>query len=348
MDGFVTDYISFFTVEMGRQPTYDEYRQIMTGYTPEQVPVISEIARGFGVFDHWFSEVPSQTMTNRSFWTAATSSGFVVNRPMSNFMRHNRRDDLRPAGGARQDVEGLCARARPDLLHRDHPHGAPKERFRHQLRAVLRVRAGRGRRAPFPTSRSSSRTCWRATATTTPPSGGPCFPGSRSPIDPPFIDPRRRGVPGAHLRRHEDRHRSPVGSNVFNTTALHRLGRARRHLRPRAAGAGPATRPIGTKGAARLPVRSVRVPGPGHHRLALGGGQGAVFNDEYRHTSMIATLRRCGTLASRSPIVMRRPDLSPCARPRGAPRPRHVAYHLQAVSPNMGGPPACPARTFTP
>ena len=39
MDGFVTDYISFFTVEMGRQPTYDEYRQIMTGYTPEQVPV---------------------------------------------------------------------------------------------------------------------------------------------------------------------------------------------------------------------------------------------------------------------------------------------------------------------
>ena len=33
MDGFVTDYISFFTVEMGRQPTYDEYSQIMTGYT---------------------------------------------------------------------------------------------------------------------------------------------------------------------------------------------------------------------------------------------------------------------------------------------------------------------------
>src|SRR5580704_9130757 len=41
MDGFVTDYISFFTAEMGRQPTYDEYSQIMTGFTPEQVPVIS-------------------------------------------------------------------------------------------------------------------------------------------------------------------------------------------------------------------------------------------------------------------------------------------------------------------
>ena len=40
MDGFVTDYISFLTVELGRQPTYEEYSQIMTGYTPEQVPVI--------------------------------------------------------------------------------------------------------------------------------------------------------------------------------------------------------------------------------------------------------------------------------------------------------------------
>jgi phospholipase C len=89
MDGFVTDYISFLTVEFGRQPTYAEYSQIMTGYEPAQVPVISGLARGFGVFDHWFSEVPSQTMANRSFWTAASSSGFVVNRPVTNFMRHN-------------------------------------------------------------------------------------------------------------------------------------------------------------------------------------------------------------------------------------------------------------------
>ena len=89
MDGFVTDYISFLSVELGRQPTYEEYSQIMTGYTPEQVPVISTLARGFGVFDHWFSEVPSQTFANRSFWTAASSSGFVVNRPVTNFMRHH-------------------------------------------------------------------------------------------------------------------------------------------------------------------------------------------------------------------------------------------------------------------
>lgn len=77
MDGFVTDYISAFTSEMGRQPAYDEYAQIMTGYTPEQVPAISAIARGFAAFDHWHCEVPSQTFTNRSFFHAAGSSGFV-------------------------------------------------------------------------------------------------------------------------------------------------------------------------------------------------------------------------------------------------------------------------------
>src|SRR4029079_7951179 len=89
MDGFVTDYISTFTAEMGRQPTYDEYAQIMTGYTPEQVPVLSGIARAFGVFDHWFCEVPSQTFMNRSFWTAATSSGLVVNAPYRKWFTQN-------------------------------------------------------------------------------------------------------------------------------------------------------------------------------------------------------------------------------------------------------------------
>jgi phospholipase C len=89
MDGFVADYISAFTAEMGHQPSYDEYAQIMTGYAPEQVPVISAIARGFATFDHWFCDVPSQTFTNRSFYHAATSSGFVVNGPYENFPLKN-------------------------------------------------------------------------------------------------------------------------------------------------------------------------------------------------------------------------------------------------------------------
>ncbi len=89
MDGFVTDYISTLTGEVGRQPTYDEYAHIMTGYTPEQLPVLSGIARDFGVFDDWLCEVPSQTFMNRSFWTAATSSGLVVNSPISKWFTKN-------------------------------------------------------------------------------------------------------------------------------------------------------------------------------------------------------------------------------------------------------------------
>ena len=95
MDGFVTDYIGAFRAEIGRQPTYDEYAQIMTGYQPEQMPVLSALARGFATFDHWFCEVPSQTFTNRSFFHAATSSGFVVNMsPADSFPVHNNAETL--------------------------------------------------------------------------------------------------------------------------------------------------------------------------------------------------------------------------------------------------------------
>src|SRR6201981_2629132 len=89
MDGFVTDYISTFTGETGRQPTYDEYAHIMTGSTPAQLPVLNGIARDFGGFDHWLCGVPSQTFMNRSFWTAATSSGLVVNSPMRKWFTRN-------------------------------------------------------------------------------------------------------------------------------------------------------------------------------------------------------------------------------------------------------------------
>ncbi|MGO8871693.1 MAG: alkaline phosphatase family protein [Acidimicrobiales bacterium] len=89
MQGFVTDYISNFMALKGRMPEYEEYRQIMQGHTPAQVPVLSTLARGFAVFDHWFSEVPSQTFPNRSFWTAATSSGLVVNGPAKDYYFHN-------------------------------------------------------------------------------------------------------------------------------------------------------------------------------------------------------------------------------------------------------------------
>jgi phospholipase C len=79
MNGFVADYANAFQVQMDRPPNVAEYSQITACYTPDQVPVLSALARGFACFDHWFCEVPSQTYPNRSFFHAATSSGFVLN-----------------------------------------------------------------------------------------------------------------------------------------------------------------------------------------------------------------------------------------------------------------------------
>jgi len=90
MNGFIADYISAFEAEIGREPRYEEYAQIMTGYLPAQVPVISALARAFATFDHWFCDVPSQTFANRSFFHAASSSGFVNNlSPAGSFPLHN-------------------------------------------------------------------------------------------------------------------------------------------------------------------------------------------------------------------------------------------------------------------
>ena len=90
MNGFVRDYVNAFTVQMDRFPQTPEYAQIMACYAPDQVPVLSGLARGFACFDHWFCEVPSQTYANRSFFHAASSSGFVVNgHPPGKFALRN-------------------------------------------------------------------------------------------------------------------------------------------------------------------------------------------------------------------------------------------------------------------
>ena len=153
MDGFVTDYISTFTAEMGRQPTYEEYAQIMTGYTPEQVPVLSAIAKGFGVFDHWFCEVPSQTFMNRSFWTAATLVGVRDQQPgVELHPAQHRRDAVRSPRGARAHVEGVRAGTDAAVVHGPDPHAASEGPAGDELRALLRVRARRGSTAPCRTS----------------------------------------------------------------------------------------------------------------------------------------------------------------------------------------------------
>lgn len=80
MTGFVLDYETDFAGRVGRAPTNSERAQIMGSFAPEMLPVVSTLAREFGVYDHWFCAVPSQTFCNRSFFHASTSHGFVTNQ----------------------------------------------------------------------------------------------------------------------------------------------------------------------------------------------------------------------------------------------------------------------------
>lgn len=80
--GFVNNYqnaMLYSALTFGETPTNP--RDIMICYTPKQVPVISTLAKNYAVCDAWFASVPSQTLPNRDFVHAATSTGFVNNKP---------------------------------------------------------------------------------------------------------------------------------------------------------------------------------------------------------------------------------------------------------------------------
>jgi phospholipase C len=76
MGGFVDDYM--------RQPPATpaaDPRAVMHGFTPDQVPVLSTLARAFGVSDRWHASAPCQTWPNRFFAHCATAAGYVNNDP---------------------------------------------------------------------------------------------------------------------------------------------------------------------------------------------------------------------------------------------------------------------------
>lgn len=82
--GFVQNYqnaMLYGAFSFGDEP--GNPRSIMKCYTPEQTPVLSELARSFAVCDHYHCSVPSQTIPNRDFVHAATSTGHVNNGPIA-------------------------------------------------------------------------------------------------------------------------------------------------------------------------------------------------------------------------------------------------------------------------
>jgi phospholipase C len=71
MEGFIYDYAAW------RNKTNPEI--IMNAFTPTTLPVFSSLAYNYSICDHWFCSVPTQTICNRSFVHAGTSSGYVNN-----------------------------------------------------------------------------------------------------------------------------------------------------------------------------------------------------------------------------------------------------------------------------
>jgi phospholipase C len=54
-------------------------RNVMSGFPPDAVPVYTELANHFAIFDRWFASVPTSTQPNRLYVHSATSHGLSSN-----------------------------------------------------------------------------------------------------------------------------------------------------------------------------------------------------------------------------------------------------------------------------
>jgi len=76
MSGFVVNYAKQDGVTAATQ------NAVMHYFTPDQVPVISQLATAYGVSDCWHASAPCQTWPNRFFVHTATANGYVNNSPV--------------------------------------------------------------------------------------------------------------------------------------------------------------------------------------------------------------------------------------------------------------------------
>ena len=70
-----------FAMNYQEQAPGNDPKNAMHYFTPEQVPVISALARNFGVSDRWFASAPCQTWPNRFFAHTSTANGYENNSP---------------------------------------------------------------------------------------------------------------------------------------------------------------------------------------------------------------------------------------------------------------------------
>ena len=81
--GFVTDFATAISADIAAgwaTVPGTTANDIMGCFTPETLPVLSSLARGYAVCDHWFASVPTETLPNRAFASAGTSQGHMDDR----------------------------------------------------------------------------------------------------------------------------------------------------------------------------------------------------------------------------------------------------------------------------
>jgi phospholipase C len=77
MSGFVRNYLS----QTDKPKEAYQARDVMHYFMPEQLPVLTTLARQFAVCDHWYASAPCQTWPNRFFVHTGTANGYENNSP---------------------------------------------------------------------------------------------------------------------------------------------------------------------------------------------------------------------------------------------------------------------------
>jgi phospholipase C len=279
----------------------------MSGYTPEQMPELSTLARGFATFDHWFAEVPSQTFVNRSFFHAANSSGFVVNAPYANFPLYNSAETL----FERLQSKGLSWRVYvgppsripfTGLIH------GPRLRDRFATNFLTTDRFFEdAENGALPTYSFIEPNMWHSHNDMHPPISA-LFPGFAFDVPSSLVGGE------ALVARIYDAVRSSSsskGSNCFNTLLMivcDEHGGTYDHVPPPMATPPDPAAPAGQMGF-RFDRLGVRLPAVA---ISPWIAERTVVNDPYRHTSLIRTMRERWALGR--PLTARdadAPDITP-------------------------------------
>jgi len=80
MMGYVQDFVNVMTVlGIDTSDIAALAPEVMQTYTPQQLPVLNQLAQAYAVSDAWYASVPSQTNPNRAFLMCGTSLGLTNN-----------------------------------------------------------------------------------------------------------------------------------------------------------------------------------------------------------------------------------------------------------------------------